>query len=133
MPAKVCAEVASTGEESEIVSLQSHLSQASIPEEEISIWVDKMEEQNSKRQKLNEAVHSISGGRYSPIMSTLNTTWHDVSDTAALLYPQSYRDCSACIVSNHSQPRGIGLGGVTFGGTFGYKQRQPRKAQAAQS
>ena len=63
MPATVCAEVSSTGEGSETVSLQSHSSQASIPEEEISIWVDEMEEQNSKRQKLNKAVHSISGGR----------------------------------------------------------------------
>ena len=43
MPTTVCAEVTSTREESEIVSLQSHSSQASIPEEEISIWVDKME------------------------------------------------------------------------------------------
>ena len=47
MSATVCAEVSSTGERSETVSLQS---QALIPEEEISIWVDEMEEQNSKRQ-----------------------------------------------------------------------------------
>ena len=76
-----CAGVSSTGEKSETVSLQSHSSQTSVPEEEISIWVDEMEEQNSKRRKLNEAVHSISGGRYSPVMSTLNTTWDDISDT----------------------------------------------------
>jgi len=83
MPATVCAEVSSTGErsETETVSLQSHSSQASIPEEEISIWVDEMEEQNSKRQILNKALHSISGGRYSPVMSTLTTTWDDISDT----------------------------------------------------
>jgi len=49
MPATVCAEVSSTGEGSETVSLQSHSSQASIPEKEISIWVDEMKEQNSKR------------------------------------------------------------------------------------
>jgi len=81
MPATVCAEVSSTGEGSETVSLHSHSSQASIPEEEISTWVDEMEEQSSKRQKLNEAVHNISGGQYSPVMSTLNTTWDDISDT----------------------------------------------------
>ena len=80
-PVTVCAEVGSTYEKSETVSLQSHSSQTSIPEEEVSIWVDEMEDQNIKRQKLNEAVHSISGGRYSPVMSTLNTTWADVSDT----------------------------------------------------
>ena len=45
-----------------------------------------MEEQNSKRQKLNKAVHSISGGRYSPVMSTLNTTWDNVSDTEQRYY-----------------------------------------------
>ena len=81
-----CAAVSSTGERSETVSLQSHSSQASIPDEEISLWVDEMEEQNSKRQKLNEAVHSISGGRYSPVMSNLNTTWDDVSDTQQRYY-----------------------------------------------
>ena len=86
MPAAVCAEVSSTGERSETVSLQSHSSEALIPEEEISIWVNEMEEQNSKRQKLNKALHSISGGQYSPVMSTLNTTWDDVSDTQQRYY-----------------------------------------------
>ncbi|CAH3046708.1 unnamed protein product, partial [Porites lobata] len=86
LPATVCAAVSSTGEGSETVSLQSHSSQASIPDEEISLWVDGMEEQNSKRQKLNEAVHSISSGRHSPVMSSLNTTWDDVSDTQQRYY-----------------------------------------------
>ena len=81
LPSVVCAEVASTDEGSEKVSSQSYSSQASVPEEEISTWTDEMEDQNNKRQKLNDAVHSISGGRYSPLMSTLNTTWDDVSDT----------------------------------------------------
>ncbi|KAL9974162.1 hypothetical protein ACROYT_G011171 [Oculina patagonica] len=85
-PATACEGVVSTGEESETVSLPSISSQASIPEEEISVWVDEMEEQNDKRQKLNEAVYSISGGRYSPVMSTLNTTWDDVSDTQQRYY-----------------------------------------------
>ena len=48
MSVTLCAEVSSTGEGSETVSLQSHSSQASIPEEEISIWVDEMEEQTGK-------------------------------------------------------------------------------------
>ena len=86
MPPTVCEAVASTGEESETISLPSLSSQASVPEEEISIWVDEMEEQNSKRQKLNAVVHNISGGRYSPVMSTLNTTWDDVSDTQQRYY-----------------------------------------------
>ena len=49
-PATLCAEVSSTGEGSETVSLQSHSSLATIPEEEISIGVDEMEEENSKLQ-----------------------------------------------------------------------------------
>jgi len=96
MPVTVCAEVSSTGERSETVSLQS---QASIPEEEISIWVDEMEEQNSKRQKLNEALHSISGGRYSPVMSTLNTTWDDVSDTQQRYYIHKAKETIATSLS----------------------------------
>ena len=131
MPAMVCAEVPSTGEGSETVSFQSHSSQASIPEEEISIWVDEMEEQNSKRQKLNEAVHSISGGRYSPVLSTLNTTWDDVSDTQQRYYlRKAFCDYSDLVVCHHCRPRGTGLEDVTNGDTFGSKQRQPRKAQA---
>ena len=81
MPATVSTEVASIGGEYQTVSSQSNSSQASIPEEEISIWIDEMEEQNNKRQKLNEAIGNISGGWHSPVMSTLNTTWDDVSDT----------------------------------------------------
>ena len=99
MPATVCAEVSSTGEGSETVSLQSHSSQASIPEEEISIWVDEMEEKNSKRQKLNEAVHSISGGRYSPVLSTLNTTWDHVSDTQQRYYIRKAKETIATVIT----------------------------------
>ena len=58
MPVTVCAEVSSTGERSETVSLQS---QASIPEEEISIWVDEMEEQNSKWQKRLSTASQVAG------------------------------------------------------------------------
>ena len=99
MPTTVCAEVSSTGEGSETVSFQSHSSQASIPEEEISICVDEMEDQNRKQQKLNEAVHSISGGRYSPVLSTLNTTWDDVSDTQQRYYIRKAKETIATSLS----------------------------------
>ena len=98
-PVTVCAEVGSTYEKSETVSLQSHSSQTSIPEEEVSIWVDEMEDQNIKRQKLNEAVHSISGGRYSPVMSTLNTTWDDVCDTQQRYYIRKAKETIATSLS----------------------------------
>ena len=99
MAATVCAEVSSTGEGSETDSMRSHSSQASIPEEEINIWVDEMEEQNSKRQKLNEAVHGISGGRYSPVLSTLNTTWDAVSDTQQRYYIRKAKETIATSLS----------------------------------
>ena len=125
MSVTVCAEVSGA------VFLQSHSSQASIPEEEISIWVDEMEEQDSKRQKLNKAVHSISGGRYSPVMSTLNTTWDDVSDTQKRYFIRKAKEtiATSLIVCHHSRSRGTGLESVTNGFSFGGKQRQPRNAQ----
>lgn len=92
-------EVASTGGESQTLSSQSQSSQSSIPEEEISIWLDEMEEQNSKRQKLNESTTSISEGRYSPLMSTLNTAWEDVSDTQQRYYIRKAKESIATSLS----------------------------------
>ena len=89
----------SSNEESQTASSQSQSSQASIPEQEISIWSDEMEDQNSKRQKLNEAVEDISGGRYSPVMSTLNTTWDDVSYTQQRYYIRKAKETIATSLS----------------------------------
>ena len=58
-----------------------------------------MEEQNSKRQKLNETVHCISDGRHSPLMSTLNTTWVDVSDTQQQYYIRKAKETLATALS----------------------------------
>ena len=98
MPATVSTEVASIGGESQTVSSQSHSSQASIPEEEISMWIDEMEEQNSKRQKLNEAIDNISDGRYSLVMSTLNTIC-GVSDTQQRYYIRKAKETIATSLS----------------------------------
>ena len=79
-------------------SLQSHSSHSSqsthssVPEEEMSIWIDEVEEQTRKRQKLNEAVDCISGGRCSPVQSTLNTEWDDVSDTQQRYYMRKAKE-----------------------------------------
>ena len=89
----------SSNEESQTASSQSQSSQASIPEQEITIWSDEMEDQNSKRQKLNEAVEDISGGRYSPVMSTLNTTWDDVSYTQQRYYIRKAKETIATSLS----------------------------------
>jgi len=98
MPATVSTEVASIGGETQTVSSQSHSSQASIPEEEISMWIDEMEEQNSKRQKLNEAIDNISDGRYSLVMSTLNTIC-GVSDTQQRYYIRKAKETIATSLS----------------------------------
>ena len=45
-----------------------------------------MEDQQQKRKSLNEAVGSITSGRYSPILSTLNTSWDDISNTQQRYY-----------------------------------------------
>ena len=42
--------------------------------EQVSIWVDEIEDQQQKRKSLNEAVSSIASGRYSPLLSTLNAS-----------------------------------------------------------
>jgi len=86
-------------QDSQTVSSQSQSSQSSIPEEEISIWLDEMEDQNCKRQKLNEAVSNISSGRYSPVMSTLNTAWDDVSDTQQRYYIRKAKETIASSLS----------------------------------
>ena len=99
MPVTETIDVDSTGGESQTISSQSQSSQSSIPEEEISIWLDEMEEQNSKRQKLNESTSSISGGRYSPLMSTLNTAWEDVSDTQQRYYIRKAKESIATSLS----------------------------------
>ena len=45
-----------------------------------------MEDQQQKRRSLNEAVGSISSGRDSPVLSTFNTSWDDISNTQQRYY-----------------------------------------------
>ena len=78
--------------EQETVSSSSQSSQRSIPEKEISIWADKVEEQQQRRQLLNNTVSSLSGGRISPILSTLNTSWDDMSKTKQKYYLRKAKD-----------------------------------------
>ena len=51
-------------------TISSQSSQSS-NEQEVSIWVDEMEDQQQKRKSLNEAVGNISSGQFSPVLSTL--------------------------------------------------------------
>ena len=60
-------------------TLLSQGSQISVPEEEVSIWCDEKEIQNERRQALNDALGNLTSGRFSPILSTLNASWDDIS------------------------------------------------------
>ena len=75
-----------TSDSGERASSQSSQSSGSIPEQEISIWLDEREEQKQKRITLNSAFSTLSDGRVSPLQSTLNTEWDDVSGTQQKYY-----------------------------------------------
>ena len=79
--------------------------QQSIPEEEISIWSDEVEEQQQRRQVLNNTISSLSGGRISPILSTLNTSWDDISTTQQKYYLRKAKEsiCTALSVLSPGQ------------------------------
>ena len=93
--------------EQEMVSSSSQSSQQSIPEEEISIWSDEVEEQQQRRQLLNNTTSSLSGGRISPILSTLNTSWDDISTTQQKYYLRKAKAsiCTALSVLSPGQER----------------------------
>ena len=62
-------------------TLLSQASQISGPEEEVSIWCDEKEIQSQRRQALNDALGNLTSRRFSPILSTLNASWDDISST----------------------------------------------------
>ena len=64
----------------------SSLSSQSTNEQDVSIWVDEIEDQQQKRKSLNEAVSSIGSGKYSPLLSMLNASWDDISNTQEQYY-----------------------------------------------
>ena len=70
-----------SGPEGETDTMSSQSSQSTLPEKEISIWLDEKEEQHAKRQTLDDTVSTLTDGRVSPLLSTLNTEWEDISST----------------------------------------------------
>ena len=64
------------------------ISSQSTNEQEVSICVHEIEDQQQKRS-LNEAVSCITSGRYSPLLSTLNASWDDISRTINVLKDNS--------------------------------------------
>ena len=61
-------------------------------EAETSLWIDEKELQHDKRETLNNAVAKLTEGRYSPIASTLNTSWDDVSVTQQKYYQRKMKE-----------------------------------------
>ena len=59
-------------EESDTITLSSQPSEGTEPEGEVSVWWDEKERQNERRQTLNDAIGNLSGGRFSPVLFTLN-------------------------------------------------------------
>ena len=67
-------------------TLLSQASQISVPEEEVSIWCDEKEIQFERRLALNDALRNLTSGRFSPVLSTLNASWDDISSTQQKYY-----------------------------------------------
>ena len=48
---------------------------------EVSLWIDEKEQQRERREVISQAISQLTEGRYSPVASTPNTAWEDVSLT----------------------------------------------------
>lgn len=70
-----------------------------MPEKEISIWLNEKEEQHAKRQTLDDTVSTLTDGRVSPLLSTLNTEWDDISSTQQKYYTRKAREIFAATLS----------------------------------
>ena len=75
-----------SSEPSDDTRTTSSQSSQSTNEQDVSIWVDEIEDQQQKRKSLNKPVNSIASGRYSPLLSTLNASWDDISNTQQRYY-----------------------------------------------
>ena len=80
-------------------TLSSQASQISDPEEEVGIWCDEREIQNERRHALNDALGNLTSGRFSPILSTFNASWDDISSTQQKYYTRKAREAVAAVLS----------------------------------
>lgn len=87
-----------TGGETE-TSQSSQSTSSTVPEREISIWLDEKEEQNAKRQALNDSMNNLTDGRVSPLQSTLNTEWDDISSTQQKYYTRKAKETITATLS----------------------------------
>ena len=66
---------------------------------EVSLWIDEKEQQHERRGILNHATAQLAEGRYSPIASTLNTSWDDVSVTQQQYYKRKVKNVFQTVLS----------------------------------
>ena len=69
---------------------------STVPEREISIWLD---EKEAKRQTLDDSLNNLTDGRVSPLQSTLNTEWDDISVTQQKYYARKAKETIAATLS----------------------------------
>ena len=83
-----------------IYESQLEISMLSINEDdtEVSLWIDEKEQQHEKSGVINHAIAQLTEGRYSPIASTLNTSWDDVSVTQQQYYQRKVRGSSSGVI-----------------------------------
>lgn len=79
-------------------SASVHSSSSSASERDISIWQDEKTIQHENREILNSAIEKISDGNCSPVRSTLNTDWNDISDRHQNYMVKKTRDIMANVL-----------------------------------
>ena len=68
-------------------------------DDEISLWIDEKEQQRERRGVINQAISQLTEGRCSPIASTLNTAWEDVSVTQQQYYQRKVKEVLQAVLS----------------------------------
>ena len=66
---------------------------------EVSLRIDEKEQQHERRGVINHAISQLTEGRYSPIASTLNTSWEDVSATQQQYYQRKVKEVIQVVLS----------------------------------
>ena len=89
----------SSGDTDEASTVSSQAPCHSVPENEISIWSDEVQVQQEKRKVLNDTVQTLTDGQTSPILSTLNTTWDDISSTQQKYYQRKAKETIMAVLS----------------------------------
>ena len=80
-------------EADETRTISSQSSQSSVPEHEVSVWSDEIEEQQLKRQTLNATLSTLTSRRTSPLLSTLNASWDDITAMQQSIFTKGQRIC----------------------------------------